>query len=210
MKINNKKIILYPIIFFVTISLIYLKLSSNHKKLSIENNYVHEELKELPIEDTYEIYAHNTIYLLTSIHKYLIDIDYMISENGKSKETDDFITSQINSIVETTYEIGFPKPIDENTNQIYNFIKHDLYLALKEMSINIEKEIKTNKKSYKNLTEYTNYIRKLTLDNKILDINLNTKNLKSSKLSISNKEVIIIIAKETDKMKKIINTLIKQ
>ncbi|SHK60609.1 hypothetical protein [Paramaledivibacter caminithermalis] len=206
MKINKNKIT-YLVIFLIAVSLIYYTFNNNRQKeLSIENS---NEQEDLSVEKTYEIYANNTIYLLTTLDKYIREIQPMIDKNIVSKENSDFIISQFNDIVKTTYDMDFPKPIDENTNQIYNFIKHDLYQILKEMNINIENEIKTNKKSYKNLPKYTNYIRKLTLDNKILDINLNTNTIKSTNLSVSYKDIIIIIAKETAKMKQIMDTVNK-
>lgn len=199
MKINSK--ITYLIIFLIAISLTYYTFNNNRKKeLTIENNY---EQKELSVEKTYEIYSNNTIYLITAIDKCISEIQPIIDQNIINTENSDFIRTQFDSIVKATYDVDLPKSIDKDTSKIYNFIKHDLYSTLNEMNIAIENEIKTNKESYKNLSKYTNYVRKLTLDNKILDINLNTNTIKSTNLSVSYKDIIVIIAKEIGKMKQI-------
>lgn len=199
MKINSK--ITYLIIFLIAISLTYYTFNNNRKKeLTIENNY---EQKELSVEKTYEIYSNNTIYLITAIDKCISEIQPIIDQNIINTENSDFIRTQFDSIVKATYDVDLPKPIDKDTSKIYNFIKHDLCSILNEMNIAIENEIKTNKESYKNLSKYTNYVRKLTLDNKMLDINLNTKTIKSTNLSVSYKDIIGIIAKEIEKMKQI-------
>lgn len=153
----------------------------------------------------YEIYSHQFLYVSHNIVKSAYNFSAILDK----KEIDDSDIDLVSKYFEDLELVlgsvkELPKPIDEETKEIYNFLNKKLYPRFVAAKKDFEKKKLRNEINHKCLEGYVEFFRKIETDVKWIDINLNTKELKGSKVKLNNKEIIKIIVQDIHRLKEII------